>query len=89
MNRKTETSVFDNDAAQHGGYLYTKNAPPSARLATQRTTDIIMQSITMTGCSILDLGCGDGFYTFRFFDGAAPRMITGVDAAQQALKIAK
>lgn len=89
MSPKPETSVFDIDATQHGGYLYTKDAPLSAQLATQRTTDIILQSINFTGCSVLDLGCGDGFYTIRFFDHGNPRMITGVDAARNALEVAK
>ncbi|HLE17929.1 MAG TPA: class I SAM-dependent methyltransferase, partial [Syntrophales bacterium] len=89
MSPKPETSVFDIDVAQHGGYLYTKDAPLSAQLATQRTTDVILQSIHFSGCSILDLGCGDGFYTIRLFDLGNPRMITGVDAARNALEVAK
>jgi len=89
MSPKYETSVFDIDAARHGGYLYTKDAPLSAQLATQRTTDIILQSTNFAGCSVLDLGCGDGFYTIRFFDHGSPRMITGVDKSRNALEVAK
>lgn len=89
MSPKLETSIFDKDAAQHGGFLYTKDAALSAQLATQRTTDIILQLVNFTGCSVLDLGCGDGFYTIRFFDHGNPRMITGVDLARNALGVAK
>ncbi|MCX5828409.1 MAG: class I SAM-dependent methyltransferase [Deltaproteobacteria bacterium] len=89
MKPVNEISVFDTDAAQHGGYLYTKDAPLSAQMATQRTTDIILQAVTMSDCSILDLGCGDGFYTVRFFDRGMPRIITAVDAAPQAIHVAR
>ena len=89
MSVEKKISSFNRDAERYGGYLYTTNIPLSARLATQRTTDIILQAVSFKGCSVLDVGCGDGFYTIRFFDAGSPRMIVGIDAAEKAIQIAE
>jgi ubiquinone/menaquinone biosynthesis C-methylase UbiE len=86
MSAKLDVSVFDHDALRYGGYLYTTNAPLSSQLATQRTTEIVQ--LQLTGRSVLDIGCGDGFYIFRFFDRGSPRKITGIDASQEAVRVA-
>jgi ubiquinone/menaquinone biosynthesis C-methylase UbiE len=86
MSARLDVSVFDHDALRHGGYLYTTNAPLSSQLATQRTTEIIQ--LQLAGLSVLDIGCGDGFYIIRFFDRGSPRKITGIDASQEALRVA-
>lgn len=86
MSAKLDVSVFDHDALRHGGYLYTTNAPLSSQLATQRTTDIVQ--LQLAGRSVLDIGCGDGFYIIRFFDRGSPRKITGIDASQEAVRVA-
>ena len=86
MSAKLDVSVFDHDALRHGGYLYTTNAPLSSQLATQRTTDIVQ--LQLAGRSVLDIGCGDGFYTIRFFDRGSPQKITGIDASQEAVRVA-
>lgn len=81
--------VFDRDAMSHGGYGYTTNAPLSSQLATQRSTDLILQMANMHDRKILDMGCGDAFYTIRFWDSAKPRSIVAVDGAPGALKVAQ
>jgi len=86
MSAKLDVSVFDRDALRHGGYLYTTNAPLSSQLATQRTIDIVQ--LRLAGRSVLDIGCGDGFYLIRFFDCGSPRKITGIDASQEAVRVA-
>lgn len=86
MSAKLDVSVFDHDALRHGGYLYTTDAPLSSQLATQRTTDIVQ--LQLAGRSVLDIGCGDGFYIIRFFDRGSPRKITGIDASQEAVRVA-
>ena len=45
----------------------------SSRLATQRSTEAILACGRFTGRSVLDIGCGDGFYSNRFWDAAAPK----------------
>ena len=37
---------------------------------------------------MLDVGCGDGFYTFRLWDMGRPRKIIGVDLASKAIEVA-
>lgn len=68
MSVDLNISPFDRDAERYGGYLYTTNMPLSARLATQRTTDIILQAAQFEGRSVLDVDCGNGFYTISIFD---------------------
>jgi len=86
MSAELDVSVFDRDALRHGGYLYTTNAPLSSQLATQRTTDIVQ--LQLAGRSVLDIGCGDGFYIIRFYDCGSLRKITGIDASQEAVRVA-
>lgn len=91
MSRDTESSivdVFDQDAVQHGGYIYTTAQQLSSRLATQTSTEIILEMGHFAGRSVLDMGCGDGFYTIQFWDRGSPREMVGVDASSAAIKIA-
>jgi ubiquinone/menaquinone biosynthesis C-methylase UbiE len=60
----------------------------SSRLATQRTIDVILQAGCFENRAILDLGCGDGYFTIHFWEAGKPRSLTGVDAAVQAIKLA-
>jgi SAM-dependent methyltransferase len=79
---------FERDAAQ-GGYVYTTSDRLSCRLATQRSFDVILSAGQMTGRSVLDMGCGDGFYTTRFWDQGGLRSLTAVDAAASAIQVAR
>lgn len=92
LDRKTSMNphvdVFDQDAARYGGYCYTTHMRLSSQLATQRTTKAILEADCFRGRSVLDLGCGDGFYTIRFWDDGQPRQLIGLDAAEQAIRIA-
>jgi SAM-dependent methyltransferase len=83
MDRSVE--AFNRDAEEHGGYLYTDITRLSSRLATQRTTDVILGTGHIEGRAVLDLACGDGFYAVRFWDQGRPRMMVGIDAAEQAV----
>lgn len=80
--------VFDKDILEKGGYGYTTNMSLSSRLATQRTTDIILETGCFKNRNVLDMGCGDGYYTIRFYDEGKPRALTAIDAAAQAIKAA-
>lgn len=81
--------VFDRDAITNAGYLYTNTSGLSSRLATQRSTDAILAVGRFSGRSVLDMGCGDGFYTIRFWDQGRPRMMLGIDSASHAIDVAK
>ena len=80
--------VFDRDAERNEGYLYTKSFRLSCRLATQRHTDAILATGRLHGRSVLDIGCGDGFFTIRFWDLAQPRSMVGLDPASHAIAVA-
>jgi ubiquinone/menaquinone biosynthesis C-methylase UbiE len=80
--------VFDKDAAHNAGYLYTATSRLSCRLATQRSTDVVLSFGRFSGKRVIDLGCGDGFYSIRFWDQAHPLAWTGLDAAPSAVAIA-
>lgn len=80
--------VFNRDAASNGGYVYTTNMRLSSRFATQRTTDVILDAKRFTGRTVLDIGCGDGYYTVRFWDNGQPSAMTGIDPADQAIAVA-
>lgn len=81
-------AVFNRDAAHHVGYVYTTDARLSSRLATQRSTDAVLEMGRFAGRSVLDVGCGDGFYTLRYWDIGRPRALAGVDAASRAIEVA-
>ena len=80
--------VFDRDAEANGGYLYTTNTTLSSQLATQRTKDIILETKLFNQKSVLDIGCGDGFYSIYFWDQAQPKRLVGLDVASSAIEVA-
>jgi SAM-dependent methyltransferase len=79
---------FDQDAAR-GGYVYTSSDRLSCRLATQRSFDVILSAGQLEGRSVLDMGCGDGFYTVRFWDHCKLRALAAADAAPAAVQVAR
>ncbi|HEY3453462.1 MAG TPA: class I SAM-dependent methyltransferase, partial [Bryobacteraceae bacterium] len=80
--------VFDKDATVNTGYLYTHTSRLSCKLATRRTTEIILQAGEMAGRSVLDLACGDAFYSLQFWDQSNPSRMVAADGAFNALKVA-
>ena len=85
---RKNVDVFDRDALANDGYLYTHNARLSCRLATQRSTDAILATHCFRDRSVVDVGCGDGFYTFRWWDLGRPKALVGIDPASEAIAIA-
>lgn len=81
--------VFNRDAARHDGYVYTTNRKLSSRWATQRSTDVVLAAAPLRGAAVLDMGCGDGFYTLRFWDQGQPGRMVAVDAAARAVRVAR
>jgi SAM-dependent methyltransferase len=86
--QRKNVDVFDRDAERNKGYLYTKSPRLSCRLATQRSTDAILATGCLRNQSVVDVGCGDGFYTIRFWDRAQPKSMVGVDPAGHAIAVA-
>ena len=85
---RRNVDVFDRDAGANDGYLYTNTSRLSSKLATQRTTDIILATGEFKGRSVLDVACGDAFYTIRFWDKGQPSRMVAADAAVTAVQVA-
>jgi len=79
---------FNTDAAGGEGYVYTTAAQFSSRHVLARHLQLILATGRLEGRSVVDIGCGDGFSTFRFWDEAHPARMAGVDPAPNAIKVA-
>jgi ubiquinone/menaquinone biosynthesis C-methylase UbiE len=86
---KPNVDVFDRDAAEHHGYLYTNDAALSSRLATQRSRDLMIELANVRARSVIDIGCGDGYYTLQIGEVTHPRRMVAVDAAGKAVAAAQ
>ena len=86
--QRKNVNVFDRDAETNKGYYYTKSVRLSCRLATQRSMDAILATERLCNRSVVDVGCGDGFYTIRFWDRAQPKSMVGLDPAGHAIAVA-
>lgn len=80
---------FDNDVAQGGAYQYSTGERYSARIATEKLTEITFNALDVRDQRVLDVGCGDGTATFELFRRGKPRSIHGVDLSGQAIAVAK
>ena len=87
MHREN-VEAFNRDAAANAAYGYTTGARLSSRMATSRSTDEVTGTAEFTGRLVLDLGCGDGFYTARIWDIGRPRALVALDAAEAAVRVA-
>jgi len=79
---------FDADAGGGEGYVYTTADQFSSRHVLARHFELIKNMGRLEGRSIVDIGCGDGFSTLRFWDSAHPSKMAGVDPAPNAIKVA-
>ncbi|HEY1013431.1 MAG TPA: class I SAM-dependent methyltransferase [Herpetosiphonaceae bacterium] len=80
---------FNRDVLANQGYLYTANASLSSRLANQRLTAAALELADLGRQQVIDIGCGDGTYTFELYDAARPASLTAVDAAHEAIFLAE
>ena len=87
QSERRNVDVFDKDAEANSGYLYTNTTRLSCQLATRRTTDIILETDEISGRSVLDVACGDAFYTIRFWDRGHPKRLVAADAAVTAVQV--
>jgi len=87
MQPQPGVDVFNKDVSVNTGYLYTHTSQLSCKLATGRTTDIILQTGEMEGRSVLDMACGDAYYSIQFWDRAHPRKLVAADAAMNAVAV--
>jgi ubiquinone/menaquinone biosynthesis C-methylase UbiE len=56
-------------------------------MATATQCESVMVFDSLRDKNILEMGCGDGFYTFQYWDRSHPKSFTGVDAAPNAVEL--
>lgn len=89
MEKEKNIDVFNRDAADNKGYVYTNTTKLSFRLANRKFTDAILDANHFKGQHVLDLGCGDGTYTAELLRLGNCASIHGVDPAAKAIDLAK
>lgn len=81
--------AFNADVLRNGGYLYSTNARLSSRMAHARLTEAVLALGDFQDQTVLDIGCGDGTYTFELYDRGRPVTIHALDLAELALAAAR
>jgi ubiquinone/menaquinone biosynthesis C-methylase UbiE len=89
LDQRKVIDAFNRDVAENAGYRYTTNASLSSLLANRRLTDLALSSARFRGQKILDIGCGDGSYTFDLYDEGRPAAMHAIDPAEKAIQTAK
>jgi len=81
---------FDGDMASAGKYIYSGPlAQVSAVLANSSQSRMIHRHLRPTDKSLIDVGCGDGFYTKEFSDTESLQTIVGIDLSSPATEFAQ
>jgi ubiquinone/menaquinone biosynthesis C-methylase UbiE len=81
--------AFDADVDEHDGYVYTTVERLSSQLACERMVQTIVGLAEMRGRSLLDLGCGDGYFTRLYYDRERPAsVVVAIDPAANAIAAA-
>ena len=90
MNQKSNPNIeaFQNDVVSNGGYQYTTNAPLSSQMANERLTKATIDSANFIGANLIDIGCGDGTYTFELLSRGNAKSVVGIDPATDAINLA-
>lgn len=90
--KKTKISAFDADIKKNGRYQYANFEQYSIYIATKRQSEEIsslLKQHTNKNSIILDVGCGDGTFTFELFKEVNSKKIVGFDIAKEAIKVAQ
>jgi ubiquinone/menaquinone biosynthesis C-methylase UbiE len=88
LKDRSGVDPFNADAAAGEGYIYTTAGQFSSRHVLERHFQLIKGIGHLEGRSVVDIGCGDGFSTMRFWDSVHPSKMAGVDPAPNAIKVA-
>ena len=95
MKTKKEKNVseFDKDVRKLGRYEYTGIEKYSTITASKKQSEEILKSIRSLRLkkpfTILDVGSGDGTYTFELFEALGPKKILGFDYAKEGVEVAR
>lgn len=85
---KANVQVFNQDAQANAGYVYTTNGRLSSELAVRNLADLVLESVSLEDRSVVDVGCGDGYFTDLFLREGKPKSITAVDPVPDAVAVA-
>ena len=88
MSDEETIRAFDSDVDAHEGYVYTTNDRLSSSLARQRWVQTVLGMTEMKGRKLLDLGCGDGYFTRHYYDTQGPASMVAIDPSANAIKSA-
>lgn len=93
MRKKKEKNIysFNEDIENNGQYQYTNFNKYSAYIATKKQSEELIKLLkerSSKNISILDVGCGDGTFTFEILEKVNPKRIVGFDYAQSAIRVA-
>jgi SAM-dependent methyltransferase len=86
---KQNVDRFNQDALANNGYLYSTNAPYSAIKSNHRISQAISATIPPDTRRIIDLGCGDGFYTAEIARDFPDAYVEANDPAKVAIEMAQ
>jgi len=88
LDERSGIDPFNADAEGGEGYVYTTADQFSSRYVLTRHMELIASIGHLRDRSVVDIGCGDGFSTVRFWDTFHPARMAGVDPAPNAIKVA-
>lgn len=86
---KHAAEIFNRDVDELGGYRYALGDALSTRLATGRWLTLMLGLTSLTDRAVIDIGCGDGSFTVRYFDACRPRLMAAIDPAAKAVAAGK
>jgi len=91
IRKEKNIEQFNKDVNNLGGYAYTDQNIYSAVTASKKQSEEILEVIKSQfkkPLRIIDVGSGDGTYTFELFEKLNPKVIVGFDFAKEGVKIA-
>lgn len=83
--RNRAAEIFNRDIETKGGYVYALDQKLSARLATERWLQLMLGLTELKERAVIDIGCGDGTFTLRYWDRGQPRLMAALDPAIKAV----
>jgi 2-polyprenyl-3-methyl-5-hydroxy-6-metoxy-1,4-benzoquinol methylase len=87
MKLKENVNVFNQDVKEGSTYKYTAEGI-SKEFSNSRTTREIRELTQWSGKNVLDMGCGDGTFTYTLIENGAASVL-GLDPASVAIEKAK
>ncbi|MDX2082846.1 MAG: class I SAM-dependent methyltransferase [Rickettsiales bacterium] len=85
---KKDLELFAQDAKKYGTYYYASSATLSIDLSSKRRCQSIRNMESFAGKKILDIGCGDGIYTYELLQNN-PALVVGIDPIKEVIEIAQ